>query len=151
MGAVLDVAKVIWCTGFLPDFSWIDLPVYDRDGEPRHERGAVRSEPGLYFIVLFFLSAESSSLIGGVAQDARRHRPAYRLAARRTWRNRAKRLPDERRLLATTPGRRTHSRRASPSPALSEPSAHCQVLARGHRRRVAGRHTIQEQVYLDNP
>ena len=70
-GAVLDVANVIWCTGFVPDFSWIDLPVFDRDGEPRHERGVVRSEPGLYFIGLFFLSAGSSSLIGGVGRDAR--------------------------------------------------------------------------------
>jgi putative flavoprotein involved in K+ transport len=70
-GAVLDVANVIWCTGFEPAFSWIDLPVVDRDGEPKHERGVVRSEPGLYFIGLFFLSAGSSSLIGGVGKDAR--------------------------------------------------------------------------------
>ena len=26
-GRVLDVANVIWCTGFHPGFSWIDLPV----------------------------------------------------------------------------------------------------------------------------
>ena len=70
-GAILDPANVIWCTGFVPDFSWIDLPVFDRDGEPRHERGVVGSQPGLYFIGLFFLSAGSSSLIGGVGRDAR--------------------------------------------------------------------------------
>ncbi len=70
-GVVLDVANVIWCTGFVPDFSWIDLPVFDHDGEPRHERGVVRSDPGLYFVGLFFLSAGSSSLIGGVGRDAR--------------------------------------------------------------------------------
>jgi putative flavoprotein involved in K+ transport len=70
-GGVLDVANMIWCTGFVSNFSWIDLPVFDRDGEPRHERGVVRSEPGLYFIGLFFLSAGSSSLIGGVGRDAR--------------------------------------------------------------------------------
>ena len=28
-GRVLDVANVIWCTGFHPGFSWIDLPVFD--------------------------------------------------------------------------------------------------------------------------
>ena len=33
-GRVLDVANVIWCTGFRPDFSWIDLPVFDDDGAP---------------------------------------------------------------------------------------------------------------------
>jgi putative flavoprotein involved in K+ transport len=71
-GAVPEVANVIWCTGFVTDFSWIDLPVLDPDGGPRHERGVVRSEPGLYFIGLFFLSAGSSSLIGGVGRDARR-------------------------------------------------------------------------------
>jgi hypothetical protein len=26
-GSVLDVANVVWCTGFDPGFSWIDLPV----------------------------------------------------------------------------------------------------------------------------
>ncbi len=67
---VLDVANVVWCTGFVPDFSWIDLPVFDGDGEPRHERGVVPSEPGLYFMGLFFLSAGTSSLIGGAGRDA---------------------------------------------------------------------------------
>ena len=70
-GAILDVANVIWCTGFVPDFSWIDLPVLDQEGEPRHVRGVVESEPGLYFIGLFFLSSGASSLIGGVGRDAR--------------------------------------------------------------------------------
>ena len=70
-GALLDIANVIWCTGYVPDFSWIDLPVVNAQGEPRHERGVVPSEPGLYFIGLFFLSAGSSSLIGGVGRDAR--------------------------------------------------------------------------------
>jgi putative flavoprotein involved in K+ transport len=70
-GVVLDPATVIWCTGFGPDFSWIDLPAFDPDGEPRHERGVVRPEPGLYFIGRFFLSTGSSSLIGGVGRDAR--------------------------------------------------------------------------------
>ncbi len=71
-GRALDVANVIWCTGFLSDFSWIDLHVFDEEGDPRHDRGVVTSEPGLYFIGLFFLSAASSSLIGGAAPDAQR-------------------------------------------------------------------------------
>jgi putative flavoprotein involved in K+ transport len=52
------------------DFSWIDLPVFDPDGEPRHDRGVVGSEPGLYFVGLFFLSSGASPLIGGVGRDA---------------------------------------------------------------------------------
>ena len=71
-GEVLDVANVVWCTGFVSDFGWIDVPAFDGNGEPQHDRGVVRSEPGLYFIGLFFLSAGSSSLIGGVGTDARR-------------------------------------------------------------------------------
>lgn len=69
-GRIVDAANVIWCTGFRPDFGWIDLPVFDEDGEPMHERGVVVSRPGLYFIGRFFLSAFTSSLLGGVGRDA---------------------------------------------------------------------------------
>jgi len=69
-GRALDVANVIWCTGYEPGFSWIDLPVFDADGGPRHERGVVRYEPGLYFVGLHFLYAMSSTMIHGVGRDA---------------------------------------------------------------------------------
>ncbi len=69
-GRVLDVANVIWCTGFAPDLTWIDLAVFDDDGGPVHDRGVVGSEPGLYFVGLYFLYALSSVLIGGVGRDA---------------------------------------------------------------------------------
>ncbi len=69
---VLEVANVIWCTGFRPDFSWIDLPVFGEEEEPAHHRGIIASEPGLYFVGLFFLYALSSSLLRGVARDAER-------------------------------------------------------------------------------
>jgi putative flavoprotein involved in K+ transport len=68
-GRVLEVANVIWCTGFDPGFAWIDLPVFGDEG-PRHERGVVAAEPGLYFVGLHFLYAASSSMIHGVARDA---------------------------------------------------------------------------------
>ena len=68
-GRVLDVANVIWCTGFHPSFSWIDLPVFE-GGEPVQRRGVVASEPGLYFVGLDFLYAASSSMIQGVSRDA---------------------------------------------------------------------------------
>jgi putative flavoprotein involved in K+ transport len=69
-GQVLDAANVIWCTGFHPGHSWIDLPVFGRDGEPRQERGVVTGEPGLYFVGLHFLYAMSSTMIHGVGRDA---------------------------------------------------------------------------------
>ena len=71
-GRVLDVANVVWCTGFDPGFSWIDLPVFDADGEPQHERGVVSAQPGLYFVGLHFLYAMSSVMIHGVERDAAR-------------------------------------------------------------------------------
>lgn len=71
-GRVLDVANVVWCTGFDPDFSWIDLPVFGSDGLPLHEGGVVATEPGLYFVGLHFLYAFSSDMIHGVGRDAAR-------------------------------------------------------------------------------
>jgi len=71
-GRVLEVANVVWCTGFHPGFSWIDLPVFAGDGAPAHQRGIVASEPGLYFVGLHFLYALSSTMIHGVERDAER-------------------------------------------------------------------------------
>ena len=69
-GRVLEVANVVWCTGFESDFSWIDLPVFDEERAPLHDRGVVSSEPGLYFLGLYFLYAMASQLVGGAARDA---------------------------------------------------------------------------------
>lgn len=69
-GRVLDVASVIWCTGFLPDYSWIALPVFDGYGYPIHSRGVVESHPGLYFMGLLFQRSLGSGLIMGVGKDA---------------------------------------------------------------------------------
>jgi putative flavoprotein involved in K+ transport len=69
-GRVLDVANVVWCTGFRPDFSWIDLPVFAEDGKPRHCRGVVESEPGLYFVGLKFQYSASSDVLPSRGRDA---------------------------------------------------------------------------------
>lgn len=68
-GRAVDVANVVWCTGFHPGFSWIDLPVLGPQ-EPTHKRGIVESEPGLYFVGLKFLYSVSSEQIHGVGRDA---------------------------------------------------------------------------------
>jgi putative flavoprotein involved in K+ transport len=83
-GRVMEVATVLWCTGFRPDFSWVDLPVFDQDGAPAHHRGVVGSQPGLYFVGLWFLSAFTSSLLGGVGRDA--EHIAEQIAARQASR-----------------------------------------------------------------
>jgi putative flavoprotein involved in K+ transport len=69
-GRVLDVANVIWCTGFDPRSSFVDLPVYDEQGEPKQTRGVADGEPGLYFVGLHFLYAVSSTMVQGVSRDA---------------------------------------------------------------------------------
>jgi putative flavoprotein involved in K+ transport len=69
-GTVLDVKNVIWCTGFHPGFSWIDLPVLG-EHEPRHKRGVATDVPGLYFVGLEFLYSLSSVMVHGVGRDAR--------------------------------------------------------------------------------
>jgi putative flavoprotein involved in K+ transport len=72
-GRVLDVKNVIWCTGFRPDFSWIEVPFeVGEDGYPVQYRGVVESSPGLYFVGLLFLHSFTSMLIGGTGRDAQR-------------------------------------------------------------------------------
>ena len=68
----LDVKNVIWCTGYHPGFSWIDLPIFGGDGKPIHERGIVDRVPGLYFVGLHFLYSMTSATVTGVGRDAER-------------------------------------------------------------------------------
>ncbi|MGY6018669.1 flavin-containing monooxygenase [Streptomyces spinosirectus] len=69
-GTAPEVANVVWCTGFRPDTSWIDLPVFGPDGEPAQRRGVLESQPGLYFVGRLFQYAMASSMIQGVGRDA---------------------------------------------------------------------------------
>ena len=69
-GRVLDVPNVLWCTGFRTDFSWIDLPAFDEDGRPLHERGVVESVPGLYFAGLIFQYSLTSDVLPNGGRDA---------------------------------------------------------------------------------
>jgi putative flavoprotein involved in K+ transport len=80
-GRVLDVANVVWCTGFRSDFDWIDLAVFDEDGQPRHYRGVAESEPGLFFLGLVFQYSFSSDVLPNRGRDARYL--ARQIAARR--------------------------------------------------------------------
>lgn len=90
-GRVLEVSNVIWCTGYRPGFSWIDLPIFDDGGEePRHRSGVVEEQPGLYFVGLHFLHALSSEMVHGVGRDA--ERIAGHIAARYEVRSGAPRV-----------------------------------------------------------
>jgi putative flavoprotein involved in K+ transport len=70
-GRVLEVENVIWCTGFRQDFPWIDLPIFDEEGRPQHERGVVPSAPGLYFVGLVGQYSLSSDVLPGASRDPR--------------------------------------------------------------------------------
>ena len=69
-GRAIDVANVVWCTGFRPDFSWIAMPIVDSDGWPVQTRGVVDSVPGLYFLGLLFQYSFTSMLVAGAGRDA---------------------------------------------------------------------------------
>ena len=68
-GRVLDVANVVWCTGFRRDDSWIVPAIEQRDGWPVERRG-VSTTPGLYFLGLTFQYAFTSMLVVGAGRDA---------------------------------------------------------------------------------
>ena len=72
---VMDLARegvktVIWATGFKPDYSWLNVPVFDRKGKIRHDGGIVDS-PGMYLMGMTFLRRRKSSFIHGAEDDAR--------------------------------------------------------------------------------
>lgn len=69
-GTAIDVANVIWCTGFKPGFDWIKLPIFDEHGRPKQYRGVAERAPGLYFVGLPFQHSASSTMIHGMARDA---------------------------------------------------------------------------------
>ena len=59
----------MWATGFRPDLSWVDLPVFDSAGHLRHDGGVVDA-PGVYFLGLPWLHTRGSALLGWVKDDA---------------------------------------------------------------------------------
>lgn len=63
------IATVIWATGYRLDFGWIDLPVFDEQGEPMHREG-LTEVPGLYFLGLSWQSRRNSAFFNGVGGDA---------------------------------------------------------------------------------
>ena len=63
------VTSIVWATGFVSDYSWLQVDAFDDNGKPRHTRG-VSSEPGIYFLGLPWQSRRGSSFIWGVWHDA---------------------------------------------------------------------------------
>ena len=68
-GSALELDAVVWATGYRPDHSWIELPIFDEAGRLRHRRG-VTDVRGLYFLGLTWQHTRGSALIGWVGDDA---------------------------------------------------------------------------------
>ena len=80
--ATEPLAAVIWCTGYDPDFSWVEVPVFDGAGHPAHERG-ITQVAGLYVLGLPWLHTWGSARFCGVAEDAEYLAEAIRLRTSR--------------------------------------------------------------------
>ena len=63
------IRTVIWATGYVSDFRWVEVPVFDGRGEPNHRRG-VTPVAGLYFIGLPWLHTWGSGRFAQVGEDA---------------------------------------------------------------------------------
>jgi len=69
-GTVLDVATVIWATGYQPDYSFVAAPIVGADGWPIEQRGVSPTVEGLYFLGVPFQYAFTSMLVAGAGRDA---------------------------------------------------------------------------------
>jgi putative flavoprotein involved in K+ transport len=71
-GRVLDVANVIWATGFRPDYDWVEVPGFvGDDGWPTGYRGESSAVTGLYFLGVPFQWAFASMNVIGAGRDAK--------------------------------------------------------------------------------
>lgn len=64
------ITTIIWATGYVADYSWLNVDAFDEKGKPKHQRG-VSSESGVYFLGLPWLSRRGSTFIWGVWHDAK--------------------------------------------------------------------------------
>jgi len=65
-----DIRTIIWATGYRPNYSWLEVPLFDHKGYVRHDGGIVQS-PGMYIMGMPFLRRRKSTLIDGAGDDAR--------------------------------------------------------------------------------
>jgi putative flavoprotein involved in K+ transport len=64
-----NITSVIWTTGFVGDFSYLKLPVFDDSGILKHHNGISDIE-GLYFLGFPWLRKRKSGIIMGIREDA---------------------------------------------------------------------------------
>ena len=64
------IKTIIWATGYVQDFSWLQVDAFDDQGKPDHKNGVSKAD-GIYFLGLPWLSMRGSSFIWGVWEDAK--------------------------------------------------------------------------------
>lgn len=67
--ASAGIRTVLWATGYRRDYSWLDVPVLDPQGEIV-QAGGLTPVPGLYVLGLQFQRRRNSSFLDGVGADA---------------------------------------------------------------------------------
>ena len=65
-----NITSVIWATGYVQDFNWLNVDTFDHAGKPMHDKGVGKVD-GVYFLGLPWLSMRGSSFIWGVWEDAK--------------------------------------------------------------------------------
>ena len=71
-GSLVEADVVVWCTGYAPDYSWIEVPGlrFDERGWPQAPFGLVEEVEGLAFLGVPFQVGLTSTLLGGAGRDA---------------------------------------------------------------------------------
>jgi putative flavoprotein involved in K+ transport len=67
--AAAGITSIVWSTGFRPDWSWVELPIFNGAGYPVHHRGVTAME-GAYVLGLPWLHTWGSGRFVGVGRDA---------------------------------------------------------------------------------
>jgi putative flavoprotein involved in K+ transport len=63
------ITSIVWSTGFRPDWSWVELPIFNGAGYPVHRRG-ITALDGAYVLGLPWLHTWGSGRFVGVGRDA---------------------------------------------------------------------------------
>jgi putative flavoprotein involved in K+ transport len=63
------IGTVLWATGFVRRYPWLEIPVLDARGEIVH-RGGITPVPGLFVLGMQFQRRRNSAFIDGVGHDA---------------------------------------------------------------------------------
>lgn len=65
-----NITTVIWATGFVGDFNYIRLPVFNEDKSLKHQQG-IGDVEGLYFLGFPWLRKRKSGIVLGIEEDAK--------------------------------------------------------------------------------